>query len=116
MQKHTNESQNIQLNKNKKRKSNNITPVEFENIHINDGSLCDLSLLSSNAHITAQDFYDTVESFKYFSHNTKSEQLPNGPSYLVGLAVCKTKDAHPHMHNEGILLRLLLVKFTSGLT
>ena len=68
MQKHTNEAQDMQLDKTSKRKSSDIIPVKFENVNLKNGSLCDLSFLRLNAQSTTQYLYYMAESSYIFMY------------------------------------------------
>ena len=104
------------FNSAKKRKLTDNDQLLCNKIEVYEGSLGSISSMSSNGQHTKQEYYDTQESYEYFSRNTKTSGDYDGPSYLVGLAVCKTKDAYNHIGADDILLHLMLAKFTSGLT
>ena len=63
-----------------------------------------------------QNIYNTDESFEYFCRNSDHLNSSIVPSYLVGRAFCKTNNAHLHIHEDGVLLHLVMAKFVASLT
>ena len=116
MQNNINNGRLTHSNSIKKSKLVNNDQLLCSKVEFYDGSLGSISLISSNGQHTKQEYYDTQESYEYFSRNTKTSGDYNGPSYLVALAVCKTKGAYTHIGAADTLLHLMLAKFTSGLT
>ena len=61
------------------------------------------------------DYFDTPNSRNYFKKNFEDTKKVNGPSYLVGLALCNTSSAYKHISIDEIDVHLVIAKFVTSL-
>ena len=61
------------------------------------------------------DYFDTPNSRNYFKNNFEDTEKVNGPSYLVGLALCNTSSAYKHISIDEIDVHLVIAKFVTSL-
>ena len=61
-------------------------------------------------------YYDTSRSYEYFKRNSNFDNPNEGGAYMIGLATSGTTNNYKIMHNDGVILHLLLSKFVSNLT
>jgi len=60
--------------------------------------------------------YDTSTSYEYFKRNAHSDNRNKGAAYIIGLAISGTTNGYTHMHDDDVILHLLLSRFVSNLT
>ena len=92
--------------------------VEDDNSQLNANNKNDdmSSLTVEDPSNICTDYFDTPNSRNYFKKNFEDTKKVNGPSYLVGLALCNTSSAYKHISIDEIDIHLVIAKYVKGLT
>ena len=91
--------------------------VEDDNSQLNANNKNDdmSSLTVEDKSNICTDYFDTPNSRNYFKKNFEDTKKVNGPSYLVGLALCNTPSAYKHISIDEIDVHLVIAKFVTSL-
>ena len=91
--------------------------VEDDNSQLNANNKNDdmSSLTVEDKSNICTDYFDTPNSRNYFKKNFEDTKKVNGPSYLVGLALCNTSSAYKHISIDEIDVHLVIAKFVTSL-
>ena len=91
--------------------------VEDDNSQLNANNKNDdmSSLTVEDPSNICTDYFDTPNSRNYFKKNFEDTKKVNGPSYLVGLALCNTPSAYKHISIDEIDVHLVIAKFVTSL-
>ena len=91
--------------------------VEDDNSQLNANNKNDdmSSLTVEDPSNICTDYFDTPNSRNYFKKNFEDTKKVNGPSYLVGLALCNTSSAYKHISIDEIDVHLVIAKFVTSL-
>lgn len=91
--------------------------VEDDNSQLNANNKNDdmSSLTVEDKSNICTDYFDTPNSRNYFKKNFEDTEKVNGPSYLVGLALCNTSSAYKHISIDEIDVHLVIAKFVTSL-
>ena len=91
--------------------------VEDDNSQLNANNRNDdmSSLTVEDKSNICTDYFDTPNSRNYFKKNFEDTKKVNGPSYLVGLALCNTSSAYKHISIDEIDVHLVIAKFVTSL-
>ena len=91
--------------------------VEDDNSQLNANNKNDdmSSLTVEDPSNRCTDYFDTPNSRNYFKKNFEDTKKVNGPSYLVGLALCNTSSAYKHISIDEIDVHLVIAKFVTSL-
>ena len=91
--------------------------VEDDNSQLNANNKNDdmSSLTVEDKSNICTDYFDTPNSRNYFKKNFEDTKKVNGPSYLVGLALCNTSSAYKHISIDEIGVHLVIAKFVTSL-
>ena len=91
--------------------------VEDDNSQLNANNKNDdmSSLTVEDKSNICTDYFDTPNSRNYFKKNFEDTKKVNGPSYLVGLAICNTPSAYKHISIDEIDVHLVIAKFVTSL-
>ena len=57
------------------------------------------------------DCYDNTSSYEYFKRNSDPDNPYRGPTYMVGLEISGTAIGYQQLHENDVILHLLLSKF-----
>ena len=91
--------------------------VEDDNSQLNANNKNDdmSSLTVEDKSNICTNYFDTPNSRNYFKKNFEDTEKVNGPSYLVGLALCNTSSAYKHISIDEIDVHLVIAKFVTSL-
>ena len=72
--------------------------------------------INPNLDILNKNLYDTGKSLEYLCRNIDNLNSNMEPSYLVGRGLYKTSNAHFHIHDDDVLLHIMITNSVASLT
>ena len=104
--------------------ADSVRPCKKSKVNEIDSNVMDPSQDKKSIHLETAgltycepvDCYDNTTSYEYFKRNSDPNNPCKGPAYMVGLAISGTASGYEQLHENDIILHLLLSKFVSNLT